>query len=73
MTQRETLWALVRGGTRLHLELLEADDGTVECAVMSGATRVAAGFHPTRDLAAVWAEHLRQTYLAQGWRDDGAG
>ena len=73
MTRRETLWILVRGGSRLHLVLLEADDGAVECAVMSGATRVAAGIHPTRDHAGVWAEYLRQTYLAEGWRDDGGG
>jgi len=72
MTRRETLWILVRGGSRLHLVLLEADDGTAECAIMSGATLVAARLHPTRDLAGVWAEHLRQTYLAEGWREDGA-
>lgn len=73
MTPRETLWMLVRGSDRLHLMLLEANDGVVECAVMSGTTRVAGGLHPTRDLAGVWAEYLRQTYLAQGWRDDVAG
>lgn len=73
MMQSETLWILVRGGARLHLLLLEAGDGTVECVVMSGATRVAAGFHPTRELAGVWAEHLRQTYLAEGWREDASG
>jgi hypothetical protein len=73
MTQRETLWTLVRGGARLRLLLVEAEDGTVECAIVSGVTRIAAGFHPTRDLAGVWGEHLRQTYLAEGWHDDGQG
>ena len=69
MTSHDVLWTVARAGIRLHLALFNRADGSIECSVMNGESRVASYVQPTRDLACVWAEHLRQTYLADGWRE----